>query len=105
MKRSIIVLTTTLIALLPLSACSTQGGVCTGDACSYSISGKPTLEIGLGGPEQELAVEAIEQGAVTMSSRGEQASLKAGEVGTVGGLAVRVVTVDGNNAKIEVRRG
>jgi hypothetical protein len=66
---------------------------------------EPTLEVELGGgAEQELKVEAIEPGAVTVSTRGQQATLDVGATGSVSGLAVHVVSVDGNDAELEVRR-
>ncbi len=102
MNRSILVLTA-LVAVLPLSACSSQVSVCTGDVCNYRISGKPTLDVQLAGKTQRLQVVAIEPGAVTLSTGSEQASIDSGTVGNLGGLAVRVVSADGEDAELEVR--
>ncbi|MGH3569855.1 MAG: hypothetical protein ACRDRH_28360 [Pseudonocardia sp.] len=103
---TILLLAVTSICSGTSSSSSTSSSTsCAGNVCEVDLSGAQTLDIELGSFERDLRIDPIEPDAVTVSARGDQARLAAGEDATVGGLAVRIISVDGRDVSLEVRRG
>lgn len=96
-----------LSALLALGACTgtSRSSSCSGGVCSISLSGEQTVEVEIGSLERDLRVSAITPAAVTVSARGDSATLAPGESAPVGGLLVRVDGIDGRDVELNVTRG
>ena len=92
------------LALLALSGCTSSSTRCSGGTCAVSLSGEQTVEIEIGTYERDLRVAPIEAGAVTLTVRGESVRVATGERATVGGLAVQVDAVSGQDVELQVTR-
>ncbi len=75
---------------------------CTNNTCAISLTGEQTLDVEFGRLERNLRVSPIEPNAVTLSARGDSERVPAGGSATVGGLAVRVVSVAGRDVELAV---
>jgi hypothetical protein len=99
-------LTVLVPALLLLSACSGTGTShstrCSNDVCAVDLTGEQTIEVEFDRLEQDLRVAPIEPAAVTVAAGGETARLTPGDVGTVGGLQVQLVSVSGRDVALQV---
>ena len=102
MRRAPILLSL-LAALAAATACTSHATKCVNDTCSITLSGEQTIGIDVGPVERDLRVGPIEPGAVTVSARGDQARLAAGESGQVGGITVQVVSVSGKDVQLVTR--
>lgn len=91
------------LALLALTGCTSHSTRCSGGTCTVALSGAQSIEIELGGLERDLRVDPAGD-AVTVAVRGESARLAAGESAPVGGLLVRVDSVAGQDAELQVTR-
>jgi hypothetical protein len=92
------------LALLALTGCTSHTVRCSGGTCAVSLSGEQTVEIEIGTYERDLRVAPIEAGAVTLTVRGESARVTTGGTATVGGLAVQVDGVSGQDVELRVTR-
>ncbi|WP_219416837.1 hypothetical protein [Pseudonocardia nigra] len=102
--RRVLIVLTVLLGLLAASACTTRTSRCSGSACTVDLSGEQTVEVEIGTFERDLRVAPIEADAVTVSARGDSALLTVGGTATVGGLAVTLRSVAGQDVGLEVRR-
>jgi len=95
-----------LLGLLALSACTgtSRSSSCTNGVCSISLNGEQTVEVEIGRFERDLRVSGIAPDAVTVSARGDAATLAPGESAAVGGLLVRVDAISGRDVDLNVQR-
>jgi hypothetical protein len=100
------------VALLVLggTACTTK--TCQNDVCTVSMSGESSIDFDdtryrngkkykTHGPR--LALERIEQGAVTVSVDGQRARVALGQQAALDVLVVRVLSISGRDVKLETR--
>jgi hypothetical protein len=104
MRRASIALSL-LAAMAATAACTSHSTKCVNGTCSISLSGEQSIEIDVGPVERDLRIGPIEPAAVTVSARGDQARLAAGETGQVGGITVQVVSVSGKDVLLVTRTG
>jgi hypothetical protein len=100
------VLIAATVPLLVVAGCNgtSSSSRCSNGVCTIDVSGERTVEVEFGRFERNLRVGPIEPDAVTVAVRGDQARLAVGENAVVGGLVVRVVSVNGRDVGLEVRR-
>jgi len=111
MRRTVLAVIGIALAAVTLTACDKSSYQCTNGSCDVSVSGTPSVDLSghsssPGSDDHEgpagFTVVGYTSDGVSISSNGDQGTVKAGESKRIGELTFQVRSVDGDSAKMHV---
>lgn len=101
------------LAAALLTACSKTSTSCHDASCDVQVSGNAEVDLGLdqapGDPDQDhkggpdsFEITGYDDGSVSISSSGDEQTVRSGQTQKIGALTFRVISVRGDSAKLHV---